>query len=171
MGVLTAISAGEATVTVSTTDGQTSDSILVTVNEPPVVENLRFDPAEVSLKVGDEYTLTAKYESDRDIPLLYHSSNEMVLAVDDDGNMLALTEGEADIYTGYGNQMAVCKVTVSNKEACEDGNHTYDNGVVTKQPTCREEGIMTYTCTVCDTGTEGHTKTELISKNPANHAS
>lgn len=48
--------------------------------------------------------------------------------------------------------------------------HTYDNGVVTKEATCMEEGVMTYTCTTCDIDTEGHIKTEPIGKNPANHA-
>jgi len=37
--------------------------------------------------------------------------------------------------------------------------HTYDEGVVTKPATADEEGVKTYTCTVC-----GHTKTEPIPK-------
>lgn len=41
-------------------------------------------------------------------------------------------------------------------------NHVWDNGVVTKEHTCFEDGIMTYTCTKC-----GETKTEAI---PAAHA-
>ncbi len=40
--------------------------------------------------------------------------------------------------------------------------HTYGEGVQTKDPTCVEAGEMTYTCTTCDAGTEGHTKTEPI---------
>lgn len=40
--------------------------------------------------------------------------------------------------------------------------HTYGEGVQTKDPTCVEAGEMTYTCTSCDAGTEGHTKTEPI---------
>ena len=41
-------------------------------------------------------------------------------------------------------------------------NHTYDAGVVTKQPTTQAEGIKTFTCSVCL-----GTKTETISKLPA----
>ncbi len=67
-----------------------------------------------------------------------------------------------DIYSGYGDQMAVCKVTVSPKDTCADGNHTYDAGVVTMEPTCMEPGVKTYTCTICDEDAEGHTKTETI---------
>ncbi|MGN1194389.1 MAG: hypothetical protein ACI4SB_02800, partial [Acutalibacteraceae bacterium] len=38
------------------------------------------------------------------------------------------------------------------------GAHTWNDGVVTEAATCTEEGVMTYTCTVC-----GETKTEAIS--------
>lgn len=40
--------------------------------------------------------------------------------------------------------------------------HTYDDGIITQQPSCFEDGVMTYTCTTCDAETEGHTKTEII---------
>ena len=36
-------------------------------------------------------------------------------------------------------------------------NHIYDAGVVTKTSTCAEDGIITYTCTLC-----GATKTEVV---------
>ncbi|MCD7733285.1 MAG: hypothetical protein LUH56_07600 [Oscillospiraceae bacterium] len=39
----------------------------------------------------------------------------------------------------------------------ESVTHTWDDGVVTTEATCTEEGVMTYTCTVC-----GETKTEAI---------
>ena len=35
--------------------------------------------------------------------------------------------------------------------------HTYDNGTITTQPTCKAEGVKTYKCTVC-----GATKTESV---------
>ena len=37
--------------------------------------------------------------------------------------------------------------------------HTFDEGVVTKEPTCTAEGILTYTCATC-----GETKTEKVEK-------
>lgn len=39
------------------------------------------------------------------------------------------------------------------------GEHGWDNGTVTKQPTCSAEGVRTYTCSVC-----GEIKTEAIAK-------
>lgn len=38
-------------------------------------------------------------------------------------------------------------------------SHIYDNGTITKQATCGEDGVKTYTCTEC-----GETKTETIPK-------
>lgn len=37
--------------------------------------------------------------------------------------------------------------------------HTYDSGIVTKDPTCQDSGELTYTCTAC-----GEKKTEAIDK-------
>ena len=37
------------------------------------------------------------------------------------------------------------------------GNHVWGEGEVTKEPTCTEKGVKTYTCTVC-----GETKTEDV---------
>ncbi|MBQ8527498.1 MAG: leucine-rich repeat domain-containing protein [Lachnospiraceae bacterium] len=61
-----------------------------------------------------------------------------------------------------------CECGEKTAETFEYGNlaaHTYNAGVVTKQPTETETGIKTYTCSVC-----GATKTEVLSavgKKPA----
>lgn len=41
----------------------------------------------------------------------------------------------------------------------ETANHTWNGGTVTKQATCKETGVKTYTCTACNA-----TKTETIAK-------
>lgn len=56
-----------------------------------------------------------------------------------------------------GTHTRTCRCNATETKAC-----TYDNGVVTKQPTHDEEGIKTYTCTVCK-----GTKTETIEKTMA----
>ena len=55
--------------------------------------------------------------------------------------------------------MALCCLFAINisAEATECGHNTYDNGVVTKDPTCQAQGQVLYTCTTC-----GQTKTEAI---------
>ena len=45
--------------------------------------------------------------------------------------------------------------------SCEPGACVYDEGVVTKEPTHLEEGIKTYTCTICS-----KTKEEPVAKTP-----
>ena len=63
----------------------------------------------------------------------------------------------------YGNWTKVNNTT--HKHTCsvcakeETANHTWNGGNVTKQPTCKEEGVKTYTCTACNA-----TKTESIAK-------
>lgn len=47
--------------------------------------------------------------------------------------------------------------TICAKE--ETANHTWNSGIITKQPTCKEEGVWTFTCTGC-----GATKTETMPK-------
>ena len=46
-------------------------------------------------------------------------------------------------------------------EKAEVSQHTWNDGEITKEPTVDEEGVKTYTCTVC-----GHSKDESIAKLP-----
>ncbi|MBR1811283.1 MAG: amidase domain-containing protein [Clostridia bacterium] len=63
---------------------------------------------------------------------------------------------------GDGNHIRVCKRDESHTETVA---HVWDNGVVTKVATCKEQGSKLYTCTVC-----GAAKTEAIAIDPENHA-
>lgn len=55
-----------------------------------------------------------------------------------------------------------CGTKISEGEAIPAAGHTWDEGVVTVQPTTEQEGVKTYTCAVCQ-----ETKTEPISKLPS----
>ena len=50
-----------------------------------------------------------------------------------------------------------CGEVISTKEIPATGEHTWDNGTVTTEPTENEPGVRTFTCAVC-----GATKTALI---------
>ncbi len=63
-----------------------------------------------------------------------------------------------DGYTGD-EICSVCGETVSTGTVIPATGHSWDSGVVTKEATTQEEGIKTYTCTVCS-----ETKTESIPK-------
>lgn len=53
------------------------------------------------------------------------------------------------------NHKDVCQIC--NKEVTQA--HTYNNGTVTKKPTCKDEGEKTFTCSACK-----HTKIEKVAK-------
>ena len=48
-------------------------------------------------------------------------------------------------------------IFIFDESILKTNNHTWDEGVVTTEPTCTEKGVKTFTCTVCKT-----TKTEEI---------
>ena len=59
-----------------------------------------------------------------------------------------------------GKHCSVCKtVTLEQKVVPATGQHSWDGGTITKEPTKTEEGIKTYTCTSCQ-----QTKWETIPK-------
>ncbi len=80
-------------------------------------------------------------------------------------NSFTATSGKVTVTCkhSYGNWTKVNDST--HKRTCsickkeETANHTWNSGSVTKQPSCKETGIKTYTCTACNA-----TKTETISK-------
>lgn len=66
-----------------------------------------------------------------------------------------------------------CGNTVSTGKKIDKTDHTWNNGTVTKDPSCTEKGSKTYTCTVCQkTKTEeipatGHQNKEVRNKKAA----
>ena len=62
----------------------------------------------------------------------------------------------------YSDEAGENEITEADIVAKATGNHSWNEGVVTKEPTTSAEGVKTYTCTVCN-----ETKTEPIDKLPA----
>ena len=50
-------------------------------------------------------------------------------------------------------------------EQCPDGSHDWGEGTITKEPTCSEEGIRHFVCSVCNAE-----KDEPVGVDPENHA-
>lgn len=61
-----------------------------------------------------------------------------------------------DGYTGD-TVCAVCGTVLSRGQTIAATGHSYNEGVITKEPTSEETGLKVYTCTVC-----GHTKEEIL---------
>ncbi len=89
------------------------------------------------------------------------SANPSVAAVTD-GKVTAVTQGSTVIYgiaMDDRDKIVSCEVSVvadmGDIPVCEE--HSWDDGIITKEPTCTERGEKTYTCVIC-----GETKNEVI---------
>jgi len=129
--------------------------------------------SDINMKTGEYiFRLTNVYNADDgtntiNLYVLDELSGEAVLigAMDDlTANKTAWINGETITFNYIGTQSkyTLNGATIEYIEVWESGStaeHTYDEGVVTREPTCAEEGITTFTCSTC-----GGTKTEPIAK-------
>ena len=117
-GVVTAVSAGEAIITVTTEDGGKTATCKVTVNAPQTVPvtGVTLDKAELTLEKGSTGTLKATVEPKNatNNTVAWSSSNPEVATVDN-GVVTAVSAGEAiiTVTTEDGAKTATCKVTVN----------------------------------------------------------
>lgn len=123
-GLVTAVSEGEATITVSD-GGDISAECTVTVTpageeptpdpEPVPVESVTLNETDIELTRGDTFTLEASvlpenadYEN-----IEWSSSDTGIATVDQDGTVTAVAVGEATIKAEAGGKSAECHVTVT----------------------------------------------------------
>ena len=119
-GVVTAVKAGNATITVKTDDGNKTATCNVTVVAEEIsVTSVSLDQTAVELAEGGEVTLTATVKPDdaTNKNVSWTSSNESVATVDN-GKITAVKAGNATITvkTDDGNKTATCNVTVVAEE-------------------------------------------------------
>lgn len=120
-GEVTAVAAGEATITAKIADPALSAECKITVL--PAVESVALNKTALTLQPGSTMPLTytvspadAKAED-----AVFASSDEAVATVDASGNVSAVADGEATITVTVNGVSAECKVTVSTK-AANSGN-------------------------------------------------
>ena len=119
-GVVTAVSAGEAIITVTTEDGAKTATCKVTVNAPQTVPvtGVTLDKTSLDLKTGDNTTLTATVnpESATNKDVTWISDKPEIAAVKG-GTVTAKAAGTAIIAvtTIDGGKIATCTVTVIPK--------------------------------------------------------
>ena len=119
-GKVTAVKAGEATVTVTTEDGGKTATCKVTVKAKTVsVTEVTLDRAELTLTERETETLTATVRPDNadNKKVTWSSDKTEVATVDGDGRVTAVKAGEAvvTVTTEDGGKTATCKVTVKAK--------------------------------------------------------
>ena len=119
-GTVTALSAGEAVITVTTSDGGKTSSCKVTVSEKRIsVEGVSVEPESLSLTVGEKAQVTASVtpEDASDKTVTWSSNDKNIAAVSEDGTVTALSVGKAIVTatTKDGEKTASCSVTIVAK--------------------------------------------------------
>ncbi|MBO4476507.1 MAG: Ig domain-containing protein [Bacteroidales bacterium] len=116
-GKVTALTEGQASISVSTLAGGLTDACIVTVTKKPVpVTGVKLDRTSYEMTEGDTYQLTATVEpaNASNQSVTFTSSNDEVASVDNLGYVRAHSEGTATITvkTEDGGFTAKCEVTV-----------------------------------------------------------
>lgn len=119
-GLVTAKSAGTATITVTTADGGFTDTCTVTVASANVaVTGVQLNKQNATIKVDETVKLTATISPDNatNKSVTYSSGNTAVATVDNSGLVTAKSVGTAviTVTTADGNKTATCTVTVEAK--------------------------------------------------------
>lgn len=120
-GTVTAVSAGQATVTVITEDGNKKDrcNVIVTAVDHPV-EDIRIDPEEYELEIGKSFIPEVIFtpENATDKTLVWESSDNSVASVTAKGEVIGLAEGQVTItaVSEKAGKSAECHVTVFKPE-------------------------------------------------------
>lgn len=134
-GKVTAVGEGDTIISASA-NGVTAECI-ITVRESKVIlekENIHLDKGE---KDNIPVDVVGKSQS-----IKWASTNSKVVTVKN-GVVTAKNYGEADIKVTANGVTSICHINVS------ECTHSFDEGTVTTEPTCTEEGVKTYTCSVC----------------------
>jgi len=125
-GEIEGISSGDVIITATTKDGNKKATCEITViaveDDIPIVnvESVSLDRKIISMKVGENEILTATINPNdaTNRNLIWNSSNESVLTIDQSGRIVAVSSGSSDITVTSidGNKTDICKVTVENAE-------------------------------------------------------
>ena len=114
-GIITAISAGTATITAKA--GKITATCVITVTVP--VSSVTLDKTTLALTEGETYKLTATVspEDATNQGISWRSSDSRVATVDDNGLVTAIGAGTAavTVTTADGGLTATCEVTVARK--------------------------------------------------------
>ena len=115
-GTLTALKAGTTEITASIGEVE-SEPLTITVENPELIVEI-LAPAKTELKIGETLKLEAKVENNIDgLPLVYSSSDEGVISVDQEGNVTALSSGNATITLTVGEASDSVELSVSLPDA------------------------------------------------------
>ena len=157
-GRMTALDNGTAEITITSKD--ISATVEATAYTP--IAGLSLAQTSVRGSCGDKIQLTPIYQpentTERDI--IWSSNKEEVATVDSNGLVTVQGTGAASITATAGPYSATCSIVCNT--------HVWDEGRITTEPTCTEEGVKTFTCFCDETYTEvvpalGHSWNDFLS--------
>lgn len=121
-GEVTAVSAGDATITAAVDGTALSAACKVTVF--PAIESVELNYTTLSLRPEGTAQLTYTVAPEEALAdnITYTSSDEAVATVDAEGNVTAIADGTATITVDVNGVTAECEVTVATKAASTVGN-------------------------------------------------
>lgn len=113
-GVVTAVAAGTATITCTSTDGYAKATVKVTVTQPPT--GIKFKSKKTTVKIGTpkKFTPTVLPETATNKNVIWSSSDEKIAKVAADGTVTGLKKGTVKITATTANSLysATIKVEV-----------------------------------------------------------
>jgi hypothetical protein len=114
-GIVTGVSAGSATITVTTIDGNKTATCAVTVI-PIAVEDVRLNKTSTNLFISDIEILTANFTPSNatNKNITWSSNASAIASVTSSGMITGISEGSTiiNVITADGNKTATCSVTV-----------------------------------------------------------
>lgn len=118
-GLVTAVAAGECTITVS--DGTNEKTCTITVENSNAAkltsisaENLILDLANATAPNAAKLTATVEGEGVENVTVMWSTDNAAVAAVDENGNITVAAAGVANITATDGTHSKTCKVVVGD---------------------------------------------------------
>ena len=119
-GMIQTLGVGTTTITVTTEDGNYTDTCELTV-QPVLVHTINLSATNVAMKIGDVEQLSATVLPDNatDSSIVWSSGNEAVATVDAQGRVTAVAEGNTNIVAtaADGSRVkGICMVTVAKKQ-------------------------------------------------------
>lgn len=128
-GTYTGKTAGTDRVTATTSNGLTASATVTVTESQPAVSDLVVTPASMAMEVGDTDQITVKRVPENAVedPITFTSEDPAVAAVDKNGKVTAMGEGETNIAVSCGDVNKKVPVTVTAK-APDLENLAFDKG-------------------------------------------
>ena len=134
-GLVTAVSPGSATITVTTNNGSFSDACTIVVRKKPgSVDGITLDKSSIRLKEGKSIQLVATISPEDAIEknVIWKSGNNSIATISDDGFVYGKKKGKTQITATSvdGGYVATCDIEViyeyeSEEEVPDDWLHNY----------------------------------------------